>query len=81
MPEYTANSHKIGRVGDTNIVELIIYGDEHTWEYAIRYSETTGRYDFEEIDVLELDFGSEYAEQIAEELDAFVEKLLDEAEA
>ena len=78
MPEYTANSHKISRVGEQDIIELIIYGDEHTWEYAIPFSRTTGRYDFEEISVLELDFGTEYREQISDELDAFVEKMLDE---
>lgn len=77
MPEYELDSYRMGQHGDDDIVELIIHStDGHTWEYAIPFSRATGRYAFEEIDVVELDFGDELREKISDELDDLVEKLV-----
>ena len=58
-------------------VELVIHAsDGSRWEYGIPFSRSTGRYMFEEIDVLEMDFGEEFSERIASELDALVAKLV-----
>ena len=78
MPEYEMSSYAMKQHNDDDIVELIIHStDGHTWEYAIPFSRATGRYHFEEIDVVELDFGDEFREQISDELDELVEKLLE----
>ena len=73
------SDHMMRRHNDDDIVELIMNStDGHRWEYAIPFSRATGRYSFEEIDVVELDFGEDVRNQISEELDELIEKLLDE---
>jgi len=80
-PSYKALSHKVVRVPDADQVELVIEGDNGlTWTFGIPFSRATGRIDFEEVHVVELDFGAEFAEMAGEEIEELVEKLIDEGE-
>jgi len=63
--------------GDDQIELVIEASDGNRWEYGIPYSKGSGRYTFEEIDVIANDFGDELAEEITERLDELVEKLSD----
>ncbi len=73
---YYARDYHIKRVEDDDQVELVIHStDGHVWEYGIPFSRETGRYAFEEIVVLELDFGGEFRAKIEGELDELVKKL------
>ena len=63
--------------GDDQIELTIESSDGNKWEYGIPYSKASGRYTFEEIDVIAQDFGDDLAEEITEKLDELVEKLSD----
>ncbi|MEM7515856.1 MAG: hypothetical protein AAF368_02885 [Planctomycetota bacterium] len=63
--------------GDDQIAVTIHATDGSTWEYGIPYSRSTGRYQFEEIDVLEMDFGDEFAEELTAKLDELVKTLVE----
>lgn len=77
MPEYTAREYLVRPVEGDNQIEVIIYGTNGLrWEFGIPYSKTTGRYAFEEIHVLEMDFGKELADKITDDIDALVAKLV-----
>jgi len=81
MTEYEVEEYSMKRHNNDDIVELIIHStDGHIWEYAIPFSRATGRYAFEEISVVALDFGDDFSDQLGDELDALVAKLV-EAEA
>ncbi|MDF1797728.1 MAG: hypothetical protein P1V81_01010 [Planctomycetota bacterium] len=80
-PSYKALSHKVVKVEDADQVELVIEGDNGlTWSFGIPFSRATGRIDFDEVDVVELDFGAEFTEMATEEIEALVEKLIEEGE-
>jgi len=75
---YYPETYHIKRVEGSDQVELVINAtDGNIWEYGIPFSRETGRYAFEEIDVLELDFGMEFREKVEDELDALVKKICD----
>jgi len=75
---YYPETYHIKRVEGSDQVELVINGtDGNIWEYGIPFSRETGRYAFEEITVLELDFGMEFREKVEDELDALVKKICD----
>ena len=77
MANYDVVEHLIQPVEGDDQIELVIHAsDGSRWEYGIPFSRSTGRYMFEEIDVLEMDFGEEFAEQLTGELDALVAKLV-----
>lgn len=38
------------------------------WEYGIPFSRDDGRFDFEDIKVIELDFGTEFAEKLTSDI-------------
>ncbi len=62
MPE---PEYKITVSPDDQQVEVTLRapnGDK--WEYGIPYNTETGRFDFEDIKVIEIDFGSEFAEKM-----------------
>ena len=40
------------------------------------YSTTTGRYTFEEIDVIAMDFGDDFAEELSAKLDEVMKELI-----
>ena len=78
MVFYEVESYSVQPVDGDDQVELVILAsDGSKWEYGIPYSRTSGRYMFEEIDVLEMDFGEEFASKLTAELDALVAKLCD----
>ena len=54
---------------------MIHAGEGSTWEYGIPYSPSSGRYTFEEVDVLAMDFGDEFAEEVTAKLDELVASL------
>ena len=75
MASYEITSYTVRPVeGDDQIEVVLLASDGSKWEYGIPYSRSTGRYQFEEIDVIANDFGDEFAE----ELTAKIEKLVDE---
>jgi len=76
MSEYEVERYEIQPVEGDDQVEVVIHAsDGNKWEYGIPFSRSTGRYTFEEIEVLAGDFGDEFAEELTEKLDALVEKL------
>ena len=62
--------------GDDQIAVTINASDGNKWEYGIPFSRATGRYEFPEIDVLAMDFGDEFAEELTDKLDELVKTLL-----
>ncbi|MDE0896195.1 MAG: hypothetical protein OSB10_06380 [Planctomycetota bacterium] len=81
MPEpcYTALSHKIIPVEGADQVELVIEGSNGlTWSFGIPFSRATGRIDFDEVDIVEVDFGEEFTEMALEKIEELVEKLIEE---
>jgi hypothetical protein len=78
-PSYTALSHKVIPVEGADQVELVIEGSNGlTWSFGIPFSRATGRIDFDEVDVVELDFGIEFVEMVEAEIETLVEKLIAE---
>ena len=76
MSEYEVTKYLLQPIEGDDQVELIIHAsDGSKWEYGIPYGRSSGRYMFEEIDVLRMDFGEEFADKVSAELDALVEKL------
>ena len=70
MSEYEVISYTVEPVeGDDQVAITIHASDGNKWEYGIPFSRGTGRYTFEEIDVLAADFGDEFAEELAEKID------------
>jgi hypothetical protein len=61
--------------GDDQIAVTIHASDGNKWEYGIPYNKTSGRYQFPEIDVLEVDFGEEFARELSDKVEALVAKL------
>ena len=77
MVNYEVVDYTLKPVEGDDQVELVIHAsDGSRWEYGIPFSRSTGRYMFEEIDVLEMDFGEDFSTQITAELDALVAKLV-----
>jgi hypothetical protein len=77
MANYDVVDYTLKPVAGDDQVELVIRAsDGSRWEYGIPFSRSTGRYMFEEIDVLEMDFGEEFAGRLSAELDALVAKLV-----
>jgi hypothetical protein len=77
MPNYDVVEYALKPVeGDDQVELVILASDGSRWEYGIPFSRSSGRYMFEEIDVLEMDFGEEFSGRIAAELDALVAKLV-----
>lgn len=69
MSEYEVISYSVEPVeGDDQVAVTIHASDGNKWEYGIPFSRSTGRYTFEEIDVLAMDFGDEFAEELTEKI-------------
>jgi len=80
-PSYKALSHKVIPVEDSDQIELVIEGSNGlTWSFGIPFSRATGRIDFDEVDVVELDFGAEFVEMVTEEIEELAERLIAEGE-
>ena len=75
MTEYKVLSYTVEPVeGDDQIAITIHASDGNKWEYGVPFSRSTGRYTFEEIDVLAMDFGDDFAEELTEKLGQVVEE-------
>lgn len=78
MADYDVDRYEVSPVeGDDQIAVTIFATDGSTWEYGIPFSRSTGRYQFEEIDVLAMDFGDEFSEELTEAIDQLVQKLVE----
>ena len=55
---------------------MIHASDGSKWEYGIPFSRSTGRYMFVEIDVIAMDFGDEFAEELTQKIEALVDSLV-----
>ncbi|MEZ5979914.1 MAG: hypothetical protein R3F34_17115 [Planctomycetota bacterium] len=79
MTSYDVERHLLEPVEGDNQIALTIWAtDGSKWEYGIPYNPDTGRYTFEEIDVLEMDFGSDFTEPLVDEIEALLQRLLRE---
>ena len=78
MSNYEVKSYVVRPVEGDDQVEVVIHAsDGSKWEYGIPFSRATGRYMFEEIDVLAMDFGDDFAEELTAKLDSLVASLID----
>ena len=77
MANYSVKSYTVQPVEGDDQIEVVIHaGDGSKWEYGIPFSRSSGRYMFEEIDVLRMDFGDEFADELTAKLDALVATLV-----
>ena len=78
MSNFEVVSYQVEPVeGDDQIAVTINASDGNKWEYGIPFSRSSGRYQFPEIDVLEMDFGEEFVEELTEKIDQLVGELKD----
>ena len=62
--------------GDDQIEVVIHASDGNKWEYGIPFSRSTGRYMFEEIDVIANDFGDDFAEELTQKIEGAVDGVM-----
>jgi hypothetical protein len=75
MSHYEVVRYEVRPVeGDTQIEVVIHASDGNKWEYGIPYS-PSGRYEFPEVDVLEVDFGGEFVEELVGRIEKLVAEL------
>lgn len=76
MSEYEVDRYEIRPVEGDDQIEVVIHAsDGNKWEYGIPFSRSTGRYTFEEIDVLAMDFGDEFASELTAKIDELVASI------
>jgi hypothetical protein len=77
MSEFEVISYAVEPVeGDDQIAITIRASDGNKWEYGVPYNRTTGRFTFEERDVLAADFGEEFVEELEGKIEAAVRAAL-----
>lgn len=77
MASFEVKSYSVRPIEGDDQIEVVIHAsDGSKWEYGIPYSRSTGRYMFEEIDVLAMDFGDEFAAELTGKIEATVDALL-----
>jgi hypothetical protein len=77
MSEFEVISYAVEPVeGDDQISITIRASDGNKWEYGVPYNRTTGRFTFEERDVLAADFGDEFVEELEVKIQAAVRAAL-----
>ena len=77
MSEYEAVGYTVEPVEGDDQIEIVIHAsDGNKWEYGVPFSRTTGRYTFEEIDVIAADFGDDFAEELSAKLDEVMKSVL-----
>ncbi len=78
MSTYEAVDFTVSPIeGDDQIEVIIRASDGNKWEYGIPFSRSSGRYQFPEIDLIETDFGQEFAERLTDKLDQVVASLVE----
>lgn len=76
MSSYQVRSFTVAPVEGDDQIEVVIHAsDGSKWEYGIPFSRSTGRYMFEEIDVIAADFGGEFAEELTQRIESLVDTL------
>lgn len=76
MSTYSVKSFNVAPVEGDDQIEVVIHAsDGSKWEYGIPFSRSTGRYMFEEIDVIAMDFGDEFAEELTARIETVVDGL------
>ena len=76
MPHYEVVKYTVEPVeGDDQIAVVIHASDGNKWEYGIPYNPSSGRYQFPEIDVLEVDFGEEFTRELSDKVEALIARL------
>ena len=79
MSEFHVDSYSVAPVEGDDQLEVIIHAsDGNKWEYGIPFSRASGRYTFEEIDVLAMDFGDEFADELTAKLDEVMAQIMAE---
>ncbi len=77
MSEFEVKSYTVEPVeGDDQIAITIRASDGNKWEYGVPYNRSTGRFTFEERDVLAADFGDEFVEELEAKIEAAVAAAL-----
>lgn len=77
MSTYSVTSFTVLPVEGDDQIEVVIHAsDGSKWEYGIPFSRSTGRYMFEEIDVIAMDFGDEFAESLRVKIEKLVDSLV-----
>jgi hypothetical protein len=77
MSSYSVKTWSVRPIEGDDQIELVIHAqDGSKWEYGIPFSRSSGRYMFEEIDVLRMDFGDAFADELTAKLDALVGSLV-----
>lgn len=77
MSSYEVKTYTVRPVDGDDQVEVVIHAsDGSKWEYGIPYSRSTGRYMFEEIDVISNDFGEEFAEELVASIERTIDGLV-----
>ena len=77
MSEYEAVRFTVEPVEGDDQIEIVIHAsDGNKWEYGVPFSRSTGRYTFEEIDVIAMDFGDEFAEELSDKLDEVMKTVM-----
>lgn len=77
MSHYEVVKYSVQPIEGDDQIEVVIHAsDGNKWEYGIPFSRSSGRYQFPEIDVLEVDFGEEFTEELTEKIDKLVESLI-----
>ena len=75
MTHYDVVSYDVRPVEGDRQIEVVIHAsDGNKWEYGIPYS-ASGRYEFPEVDVLEVDFGAEFVAELVGKIEALVAEL------
>jgi len=62
--------------GDDQIAVTIHASDGNKWEYGIPFSRSSGRYMFEEIDVISNDFGEEFADELVQTIEKTIDGIV-----
>ncbi len=77
MSNYEVTSFTVQQVEGDDQIEVVIHAsDGNKWEYGIPFSRSTGRYMFEEIDVIAMDFGQDFAEELTSRIEATLDAIV-----
>ncbi|MBL8863086.1 MAG: hypothetical protein JNK02_13910 [Planctomycetes bacterium] len=77
MPSYDVTKFTVNPVEGDDQIEVVIHAsDGNKWEYGIPFSRSTGRYMFEEIDVIANDFGDDFAEELSRKIEEIVDRIV-----
>jgi hypothetical protein len=77
MSSYQVTKYTVQPVDGDDQIEVVIHAsDGNKWEYGIPFSRATGRYMFEELDVIANDFGDDFAEELRSKIESAVDAIV-----